>query len=172
LNNDLSKLSVWNEVEIIKRATSLSNKAAEIWAYPQVSKTEIDNYKAKSSTDANFSLEYHKNMMSESTFVMYEELDRMILSLDPGIQKEYKKWYIAYKIETNFADFETCKDHFNLTLNMPFTELNDPNQISRDVTNIGHMGNGSIEIKVNSKSDLVYILSLIKQSLNKQLSIE
>ena len=36
-------------------------------------------------------------------------------------------------------------------------------KISRDVSNIGHNGNGDYEIQISSDDNLEYILSLIKQ---------
>ena len=42
--------------------------------------------------------------------------------------------------------------------------LNDPKKSARDVSNIGHWGNGDYEIKIKELSNLSYLLSLIQQS--------
>ncbi len=36
--------------------------------------------------------------------------------------------------------------------------------MARDVSNIGHWGNGDYEIKITEPSDIGYVLSLIRQS--------
>ncbi len=46
-------------------------------------------------------------------------------------------------------------------------ELDDPKGICRDVSSIGHWGNGDYEIAIRTDEDIEYIMSLIKQSLRK-----
>ena len=48
-------------------------------------------------------------------------------------------------------------------LNTRFGSLDDSKGIGRDVTNIGHWGNGDYEIQISNDDDLEYIYSLIKQ---------
>jgi len=43
-------------------------------------------------------------------------------------------------------------------------KLNDPQNVTRDVSNVGHWGNGDYEVKVKDSTDMGYILSLIRQS--------
>jgi len=43
----------------------------------------------------------------------------------------------------------------------------DEKNLARDVSNVGHWGNGSYEIKMSDAENLEYILSLLKQSLKK-----
>lgn len=52
-------------------------------------------------------------------------------------------------------------------LNMNVGELDDPKGITRDVSSTGHYGNGDYELQINSDENFEYILSLIKQSINK-----
>ena len=101
--------------------------------------------------------------------VIYDKLDRMIMGLDSGINKEFKKVYIAYKVDTNFVDIEPFSDHFKLWLNMPFYEIEDDRGICIDVTKTNHHGNGDICVKVSRDIDLAYVLSLIEQALLFQL---
>jgi len=44
LNGDLAKLEHWNEDEIIKRANTLSDKAIQIWKYPQLPQDILEKY--------------------------------------------------------------------------------------------------------------------------------
>jgi predicted transport protein len=42
--------------------------------------------------------------------------------------------------------------------------LNDPQKMAREISNIGHWGNGDYEVKISESKDIGYILSLIRQS--------
>lgn len=42
--------------------------------------------------------------MKDITKILFESLNKRILNLSPSVKKEYKKLYVAYKLDTNFAD--------------------------------------------------------------------
>ena len=42
--------------------------------------------------------------------------------------------------------------------------LNDPKGIARDVSKVGHWGNGDYEIVLKDTPDIGYVVSLIRQS--------
>jgi predicted transport protein len=48
---------------------------------------------------------------------------------------------------------------------MPKGELTDPNRTARDVSDIGHWGNGDYEVIINDSEQINYLMTLIKQSL-------
>ena len=169
LNHDISTLSKWDEGEILSRANKLAEQVVSIWKYPTVSQSEIDEYVKANKTDQIYiSIDHYQKMLPQIEAI-YETLDRKILNLDSGIRKEYKKDYIAYKVETNFVDIEPYKGHLKMWLNMPFEDVDDPKGLCKDVTNIGHMGNGNAEIKITNNGDMDYIIQLAIQALNYQL---
>lgn len=43
--------------------------------------------------------------------------------------------------------------------------LDDPKKLMRDVSSIGHWGNGDYEVIVNDTKNLEYLMSLIKQAI-------
>jgi predicted transport protein len=45
--------------------------------------------------------------------------------------------------------------------------LDDPKEIARDVSSVGHWGNGDYEIVMRTDEEMEYILGLIKQSMKK-----
>ncbi|MGH9953361.1 MAG: hypothetical protein ACRD5J_17215 [Nitrososphaeraceae archaeon] len=45
--------------------------------------------------------------------------------------------------------------------------LNDLKNMTRDVSNVGHWGNGDYEVKISKPTDIGYLLSLIRQSYDK-----
>lgn len=42
--------------------------------------------------------------MSTLSKTLFEALDKRILNLSPQVTREYKKIYVAYKLDTNFVD--------------------------------------------------------------------
>jgi len=83
------------------------------------------------------------------------------------ISKLNQKNIMLRLLRTNIVDFHIQKNSIKIWINLSRGELDDPKKISRDVSNIGHWGNGDYEMQVSSDDDLEYILSLIKQSLKK-----
>ena len=81
-----------------------------------------------------------------------------------GVTVEPKKLYIAFKAPKNFADVEVQKHALKLFINLRKGELNDPDEVADDVSNIGHWGNGDYRVYLKDDSDFDYVLGLIKQS--------
>ncbi len=81
-----------------------------------------------------------------------------------GVAVEPKKLYIAFKAPRNFADVEVQKHALKLFINLKKGELNDPEELADDVSNIGHWGNGDYRVYLKDGSDFDYVLGLIKQS--------
>ena len=78
--------------------------------------------------------------------------------------------YIAYKAETNVVDVVPQAARLRLVINMPFPELSDPKGMAKDVTNLGRWGNGDVEVDLSAADDIPYVLGLIRQALERQLS--
>ena len=84
-----------------------------------------------------------------------------------NIEVKPKKKYIAFVSGKNIIDIHPQKNALKIWINLTFGELEDPKNIFRDVSKIGHWGNGDYELQINSDEELEYILSLIKQSFRK-----
>jgi len=108
----------------------------------------------------------HIEYASDEIKELYDKLKTNILNLD-DIEVKPKKYYIAFTSGTNIVDIHIQKKAIKMWINLAKGTLDDPKKISRDVSSIGHWGNGDYEIQVSSDEDLEYILSLIKQSLKK-----
>jgi len=52
---------------------------------------------------------------------------------------------------------------------MTFTEINDPRGLAKDVTGLGHWGNGDVAMEFTSLDELPYIMGLVRQSFEKQM---
>ena len=97
---------------------------------------------------------------------LYEKLKNSILTLG-DFEIKPKKLYIAFVAGRNVVDIHIQKKSLKLWINLSKGELDDPKGIAKDVSSTGHWGNGDYEIQMKNDEQLEYILSLIKQSLNK-----
>ena len=90
-----------------------------------------------------------------------------ILSIGDNIAIKPKKYYIAFSRKTNFVDVSIQKLSLKLTINMEKGTLNDPKNLTRDVSRVGHWGNGDYEFQIKNIENLGYVMSLIRQSYEK-----
>lgn len=95
---------------------------------------------------------------------IYDDIRERILELGSDIEIVPRKEYIGFKRGSNVVDIEFQKKQLKFFINMKKGELDDPMNISRDVSNVGHYGNGDYEVRVNKNTDLDYLMVLIKQS--------
>ncbi len=95
---------------------------------------------------------------------LYNDLKIRILGLSDNIEIKPLKIYLAFKSDRNFVSIEFMKNSIKLWLNMSIGTLDDPKMMARDVSNIGHHGNGDYEISLTQDDDLDYLMTLIKQS--------
>lgn len=110
--------------------------------------------------------EDHLNGKSDDVMELYESFRNAILNLSSELEIIPKKTYIAFKTRTNIVDIEVQAKAIKLWINLKKGQLNDPNSLMRDVSNLkGHNGNGDYEIIVSDTKNIEYIMSLIKQAL-------
>ena len=100
---------------------------------------------------------------------LFAALSSEIVQLDPCVTEEFLKIYVAYKAETNFVDIVPQAKQLVLSLNISFSEIDDPRGLCKDVSGIGRWGNGDVEVRLSDASDLPYVVGLIRQSLEQQL---
>lgn len=111
-----------------------------------------------------YSEESHFNNIPDNIKTLYTELKDSIINIGPSVILKPKAKYIAFIRKRNFVDIVVKKTKLKLHLNMKNGTLNDPKKFSRDVSNIGHWGNGDYEVEISRASDIGYVLSLIRQS--------
>ena len=98
---------------------------------------------------------------------LYDKFKISLLAIGNDIKMKPTKWYIGFLSKTNFVDMHIQKKALKIWLNLRIGELDDPKGLSRDVSNIGHWGNGDYEIQVSNDENIDYIISLAKQSFRK-----
>ncbi|MBD2700869.1 hypothetical protein IC229_09480 [Spirosoma sp. BT702] len=115
-----------------------------------------------------FTEQDHLQKVDFETRELYEQLKERLISLDDNVTTQPKKQTIGFKVENNiFCDIVLQGKGLKIYLNLKIGNLQDQKQIARDVSNVGHWGNGSYEIKMSDTDDIDYIVSLLKQSLRK-----
>ena len=171
LNEGLGAIEVWNEEAITKRAERLTGLAARVWDAPRLTAGVLEKYRPHAERTAGYSLSDHPTVSDGGPMEgLFLALRREILSLDPCMTEEIFKSYIAYKAETNVVDIVAQARQLRLSLNMKFHDLRDPKGIARDMTSIGHYGNGDVEVAIKSVDELPYVVGLIRQSLEQQMA--
>lgn len=99
---------------------------------------------------------------------LYEQVRERIIALTPNITSQPKKQTIDFRINNNiFCDIVLQSRGLKIYVNLKSGDLQDQKKVARDVSNVGHWGNGSYEIKLTDLEDIDYIISLLKQSLRK-----
>ncbi|WP_100968844.1 DUF262 and DUF1524 domain-containing protein [Helicobacter pylori] len=165
LNQSLKDGS-FGEKEILNRAKDLADWALKIWTYPKLDAETLEKYKPKKEKKV-YDLSSYK--FSSNSRELFDILSKEIKALDEKIAEKFNQDYISYIFNTNFVDIVLLKNGLKLYLNMKFHELQDEKNLASDMTNKGHLGNGNIEVKLETKEDIPYCLELIKQVLEKQM---
>ena len=85
------------------------------------------------------------------------------------MSEDFLKWYVAYRAETNFVDVQPQANSLRLTFNIPFADLVDPRGLARDVTDVGTLGNGDADLRVERPDQITYAVGLARQALERQI---
>ncbi len=109
----------------------------------------------------------HINFANQETKELYEKIKGMILNIADDISIKPTKLYVAFIRKTNICDIGIQKNQLKIWLNISLGKIDDSKKITRDVSKIGHHGNGDYEITVTDDNDIEYIISLIRQVYNQ-----
>ncbi|QQW92331.1 DUF262 domain-containing protein [Helicobacter pylori] len=169
LNQSLRDLESFGEEEIKKRANDLADLALKIWTYPKLDAETLGKYKPKKPKKEKEVYDLSSYNLGPHSRELFDILSKEIKALDEKIVEKFNQDYISYKFSKNFVDIVPLNKGLKLYLNMKFNELQDEKNLARDMTNRGHLGNGDIEVKLETKENIPYCLGLIKQALEKQM---
>ncbi|ACX98009.1 DUF262 and DUF1524 domain-containing protein [Helicobacter pylori] len=169
LNQGLRDLKSFGEEEIKKRANDLADLALKIWTYPKLDAETLEKYKPKKDKKEKSVYDLSSYKFGSHSRELFDILSKGIKALDERITENFNQDYISYKFDKNFVDIVMQNKDLKLYLNMKFNELQDEKNLARDMTNKGHLGNGDIEVKLETKENIPYCLGLIKQALEKQM---
>ncbi|WQY37221.1 DUF262 and DUF1524 domain-containing protein [Helicobacter pylori] len=169
LNQGLRDLKSFGEEEIKKRANDLADLTLKIWTYPNLDAETLEKYKPKKDKKEKKVYDLSSYKFGSHSRELFDILSKGIKALDEKIVENFNQDYISYKFSKNFVDIVVQTKDLKLYLNMKFNELQDEKNLARDMTNKGHLGNGDIEVKLETKENIPHCLGLIKQALEKQM---
>lgn len=169
LNQGLGILDTWNEDTIKARAAKLAEAGVGVWPAPKLPQDILDTYRPKSAAVTAYTIDDHPNLLTPTMGALFDAFRKAVLALDPCVSEEFLKLYVAFKGETNFVDVIPQAKRLLLVLNMRYADVNDPKGLCRDVTGLGRWGNGDVEVTISKPDELLYVLGLVRQSLELQL---
>ncbi len=169
-----------------KAATNFKDIAIELWEVKRYDNDLVSINQIKKSKSAEsikpitatnnkldavtreikvYTEEDHTANKSDDIIELYENFRDAIVNLADDIEIVPKLDYIAFKKSSNITDICIQSKGLKLWINLKKGLLDDPKNLMRDVSNIGHWGNGDYELVIKSTNDLEYIMSLIKQAI-------
>lgn len=169
LNQELQHVEVWNEYAIMERSKKLAKHAVEVWNSPKLDESTLAAYRPKTKLVSEYDIDDHSNLKNLVTRSLFEAFRKEVLALHVCINEEWLKQYVAYKAETNIVDVIPLSKRLRIILNIRLSELDDPKNKCRDISKIGHWGNGHVEVSLSTLEDLPYVIGLVRQALEKQL---
>ncbi len=155
---DLIKITRYEE-DIVEIDFIKKNSNVKIQEVNMISDTKNVNKEIVVYTE-----EEHLNKVSNDLRSLYEKFKTRVLELD-DIDVDPKKLYIAFKGSRNICDVEFNKNRLKIYINVRKGNLIDPLKITKDVSNVGHWGNGDYFTFINNEDDIDNVIPLIKQSL-------
>ncbi len=106
--------------------------------------------------------------ISDSILDIYFELKEYILNLNDSIVLTPTKLYIGFnRGRKSIFSIKLQKNSLLLWINATIDSIDDPKNIIRDVSNVGHHGNGNCEIKISDTKDIGYIEDLLRCIIEK-----
>ncbi len=169
LNQSLRDHATWNKDKILSRSALLANNMQKVWRYPDLDETTFQSYQSIETERTGYTLEDHPYIAIGASKDLYQAFRKEVLALDENVKEEFLKLYVAFKLDTNFVDVVPQASGLRISLNCKFTDIHDPKGLCRDVTNLGRWGNGDVELRVNSITDIPYAIQLIRQVVDMQI---
>lgn len=114
-----------------------------------------------------YSIEEHLKEANDNIIELFNQFRERLENMFPEIEVEAKKLYIAFKNnKRNLVDFHLQKNSLKIWLNAKYGEIDDFKNLSKNVSNIGHWGNGDYEFSIKDGTNFEYIISLIELTNN------
>ena len=127
--------------------------------------TENEPSTKTKSTDKTF--EEQLANTDENVKTLYQDLTNYVLSLGDDISETRLKLYAAFKKIKNIVTVVILKKKMILNLPLDVNSVTFEEGFSRDVTNIGHWGCGSVELHIQNSADFEKAKPLIDRAYNE-----
>lgn len=164
---DLWELKQFNDWTIVYNPIKASNTTESI---KTVTKFETKEFKEVNKEIKTYTVDDHFKDWWDSSRELYEEIRERIMSLDSRIEEKSVSPYIWYKIWNKVSvSLKIQKSKIVLELlRMKTSDLNDPENKTKDVHGAMKMWNKDVSIyNINTSDDIDYWIMLTKQVLKK-----
>ncbi|TAE15032.1 MAG: DUF262 domain-containing protein [Bacteroidetes bacterium] len=157
-------ISKWTIQEIKQRTEWLIDRAISIWEYfGDNNVNSLDNI----TNGYTFETMNNGDFLEGDNLELFEKIQVAVQSRYPKIVEEIQKQTIEYKLGKNMFSIVPLRSGLKVYINLPFSELNDPEKLARDVSSVGHWGIGDVELKISTQEKLPYLMFLIEQAYKK-----
>jgi predicted transport protein len=96
---------------------------------------------------------------------LYQQLKSQLLAL--GLDFKVNKYYLSFtKEESNITDVQIQQKGLKVWFKASKGSLSDPGQLLRDVSKVGHLGNGDYELTISDAAQLSTILHFVQQVID------
>lgn len=127
--------------------------------------TENEPSTKTKSTDKTF--EEQLANTDENVKNLYQDLTNYVLSLGDDVSETRLKLYAAFKKIKNIVTVVILKKKMILNIPLDVNSVTFEEGFSRDVTNIGHWGCGSVELHIQNSADFEKAKPLIDRAYNE-----
>jgi predicted transport protein len=126
----------------------------------------IENGEALEANEPIYTVENHLSGKPQAVVDLFEQMRERIFMIgdEEVITEKANKLYIGYKHGKNFCEVKIQTQGLKLWLDIPYEELQDPQKLGKDVTEIGHHGTGSVAVRLMEPKELEDVMALIKQA--------
>lgn len=111
--------------------------------------------------------QYHFDRCDEVAKSLYLKLKEKLLKFGDDVKIIPLKKYIAFKRGTNFVDVQFQKYNLVIYINLKWGELNDSEKLAKNMSVIGHAGNGDYAFTIEDEKQIDYVVLMAKQSYDK-----
>ena len=95
---------------------------------------------------------------------LYDDFSSLVLLKYKQLTPVKKKYLtVFYKGKKDILSVEIQTSAIKITLNAKYGLLDDKKNLFRDVSNVGHWGNGDYQVKLDSDDCFDYVVEVIKQ---------
>lgn len=113
-----------------------------------------------------YTLDHHLGNKSEDITQLYNDLVDGILRFSDSEDLVWQphKTYIGFRHGKNFCQIKPQKQRLKIWIDISPDDLNDPQELGRDMRKVGHYGTGDVEIHLAASDQIPYVLGLIEQA--------
>lgn len=111
----------------------------------------------------------HTSLANESILDIYNSLKEFIMGEDEDIVLKVTKVYVGfYKNRKCLVSIKIQKSSLIVWINEKFGIINDDRALIKDVSNIGHHGNGECQIHIANDDNIGYIQDIIRKFIESK----